>query len=172
MRGSWWSHPLARLIFAVNEQLEDHADVLVTKLLSGKVTFVHRRLWSALFAIGSSRADWQTQGLSNEAEELLKLIERENQLRTDKLNWPKDHKTKIGDAARQLEQRLLVVSHQVHTEKGAHAKLMQTWEAWSKDVRFKPRRTSVREAMGLISPTVKNLNEQFGGNATLPWDKR
>ena len=40
--GSWWSHPRAHEIFAVLNELTDHSDVLVTKLLYRKDTLVHR----------------------------------------------------------------------------------------------------------------------------------
>ena len=38
VRGSWWGHPKSHEIFAVGEALEDHEDVLVCKLIAGKVT--------------------------------------------------------------------------------------------------------------------------------------
>lgn len=48
IRGSWWSHPKGREIFAVTRAVRDSDDVLVCRLIKGKVTFVHRRLWPAL----------------------------------------------------------------------------------------------------------------------------
>src|SRR5688572_26736658 len=48
VRGSWWSHPKSQEIFAVTRAVRDHEDVLVCRLIKGKVTFVHRRLWPAL----------------------------------------------------------------------------------------------------------------------------
>src|SRR6267142_3049099 len=75
LHGSWWSHPLAQTIFQVNEKLEDHPDVLITKLISGKVTFVHRNLWPEVVAIGTSKEPWQMKGLSASAKTLLKTVE-------------------------------------------------------------------------------------------------
>ena len=49
IRGSWWSHPKSREIFAVTRAVRDSEDVVVCRLIKGKVTFVHRRLWPALF---------------------------------------------------------------------------------------------------------------------------
>ena len=46
--GSWWSHPKSQEIFAVTRAIRDRDDVLVCRLIKGKVTFVHRRLWPAL----------------------------------------------------------------------------------------------------------------------------
>jgi hypothetical protein len=40
----------------------------------------------------------------------------------------------IGDAVRELEARLLVHSIEIHTELGAHAKQLQTWNEWRKEV--------------------------------------
>ena len=48
VRGSWWSHPKSREIFAVTRAVRDHDDVLVCRLIKGRVTFVHRRMWPAL----------------------------------------------------------------------------------------------------------------------------
>jgi hypothetical protein len=48
IRGSWWGHPKGREIFRTAAAVSDSPDVLVCKLVEGKVTFVHRRLWPAL----------------------------------------------------------------------------------------------------------------------------
>jgi hypothetical protein len=51
IRGSWWGHPAGHAIFAALSQLDDADDVRCFKLVDGKVTFVHRRLWPALVAL-------------------------------------------------------------------------------------------------------------------------
>jgi hypothetical protein len=48
VRGSWWGHPKSHAIFHVLEAVYDSPHVLVCKLIGGKVTLVHRRLWPAL----------------------------------------------------------------------------------------------------------------------------
>ena len=48
VRGSWWAHPKSREIFEVTRAIRDSDDVLVCRLVKGKITFVHRRLWPAL----------------------------------------------------------------------------------------------------------------------------
>lgn len=48
IRGSWWAHPSGHEIFAALSVLGDSPDVLFFKLVGGKVTLVHRRLWAAL----------------------------------------------------------------------------------------------------------------------------
>lgn len=53
IRGSWWSHPKSREIFAVTRAIRESDDVLVCRLVEGRVTFVHRRLWPALVRAAS-----------------------------------------------------------------------------------------------------------------------
>ena len=48
IRGSWWGHPKGQEIFRVAEAVSEDADVLVCKLVEGKVTYLHRRVWPAL----------------------------------------------------------------------------------------------------------------------------
>ena len=48
IRGSWWGHPKGHDIFHAAEAICDSGDVLVCKLVDGKVTYIHRRLWPAL----------------------------------------------------------------------------------------------------------------------------
>jgi len=58
IRGSWWGHPQGREIFRTAAAISDSPDVLVCKLVEGKVTFVHRRLWPALVKLaGRFRKD-------------------------------------------------------------------------------------------------------------------
>jgi hypothetical protein len=48
IKGSWWAHPASHGIFAVLQAVEGSEDLLVCRLVAGKVTLVHRRLWTAL----------------------------------------------------------------------------------------------------------------------------
>ena len=48
IKGSWWAHAKGHAIFAALEVVSDSDDVRCFKLVDGKVTFVHRRLWPAL----------------------------------------------------------------------------------------------------------------------------
>ncbi|HEX9577197.1 MAG TPA: hypothetical protein VF993_05555 [Myxococcales bacterium] len=48
IRGSWWGHPRGQEIFRALGEVHDSPDVLMCKLVEGKRTFVHRRLWPAL----------------------------------------------------------------------------------------------------------------------------
>ena len=51
IKGSWWAHPKSHQIFAVLQAVADSEDVLVCRLVDGKVTFIHRRLWPALVRV-------------------------------------------------------------------------------------------------------------------------
>jgi hypothetical protein len=46
--GNWWTHPRANAIYNVLARVSDAEDVLVCRLVNGKITLVHRRLWPAL----------------------------------------------------------------------------------------------------------------------------
>src|SRR6266496_6568388 len=53
IRGSWWGHPKGKEIFRTARAICANPDVLVCKLVEGKITYVHRRLWPALIKIAS-----------------------------------------------------------------------------------------------------------------------
>lgn len=169
LRGSWWSHPRAQVIFQVNEQLEDHKDVLIMKLISGKVTFVHRKVWSQVFVIGTARDPWQLKKLSAEAAALLKQIDYSGSLTTadvlKSLKWT----MKLGDVARELEKRLLVVGTQYHSASGAHEKRLETWEHWAARVKFVPASVSVAMAKTNLEDRLQALNLEFNAKAKFPW---
>ena len=51
IRGSWWGHEAGHEIFAVLGQVLASDEVVATRLVKGKVTLVHRRLWPALVRV-------------------------------------------------------------------------------------------------------------------------
>ena len=123
LRTSWWSHPKARAIFACLQELEDRDDVLVSRLIAGKVTYVHRKLWPAFLAVAMTAP---RDDLSAEARNLLARVEREGKTRSK------------GKAVRELQERLLVAAQEVHTESGKHEIEIETWQSWAKRHRAKP----------------------------------
>ena len=48
IRGSYWSHSKTHEIFRCIRAVRASPDVLVCRLVDGKITYVHRRLWPAL----------------------------------------------------------------------------------------------------------------------------
>lgn len=154
LKGSWWSHPKARKIFAVLTDLDDHDDVLLTKLIAGKDTLVHRRLWPALVAVGGSGAAWQVNGLSLPGTRLLESVER-----------AKSGVESAGAAARELALRLLAVSSERHSESGKHVRVLESWKGWAARKGVAPL-SSVREARRALEEAAASLGAAL---STLPW---
>lgn len=48
IKGSWWAHPSGREIFHVFQSLGESPEILVCRIVGGKISYVHRRLWPAL----------------------------------------------------------------------------------------------------------------------------
>jgi len=48
IRGSWWGHEKGTEILRALSVVDDSPDVLCFRLVQGKITFVHRRVWPAL----------------------------------------------------------------------------------------------------------------------------
>lgn len=169
LRGSWWGHPLGTVIFHVSNRLAHRPSVLTVKLVSGKVTFVHRRFWPHLFAIGTSNEPWQTNGLPAEGQRLLGFVRKMGVVRTDNpvveaLVRP----NKSSAMALELERRLLVVGLQVHTQSGSHAKSLETWKRWAKRRRV-PEKLDVSRAKSELDSSIRLLNDRFRGSGRLPW---
>ena len=55
--GRWWAHPRSHEIFAVLNELADSPEVARLRLIHGKITFVHRRIWPALVRLSSRFPD-------------------------------------------------------------------------------------------------------------------
>jgi hypothetical protein len=155
VKGSWWAHPLSHQIFRCAGDLAAHRDSLVIKLVHGKVTFVHRRLWPEVLAVATARESWQTTGLSQDACALWQEVERRGTL------------VASGAAAKEIERRLLAHGEQFHAETGSHKTCLETWQAWSQrcggttDLPPKAGRSRLEAAV-----------EALGGRASsLPWHR-
>jgi hypothetical protein len=53
IRGSWWGHAKGQEIFAATRAVRASSDVLVCRLLGGKVTYIHRRFWPAVVRLAN-----------------------------------------------------------------------------------------------------------------------
>ena len=53
IRGSWWGHASGHEIFAVLSRVLNSTDVIATRLVDGKITLIHRRLWPALVRVAN-----------------------------------------------------------------------------------------------------------------------
>lgn len=53
LRGSWWGHQKGNEIFLLSRTIRRSPDVLVCRLVDGKITYVHRRIWPALVSVAN-----------------------------------------------------------------------------------------------------------------------
>lgn len=169
--GSWWSHPRAHDIHAVTGRLADSPDVVIVPLVSGKTTYIHRRLWPALVAIGMSREPWQMERLSEPALRLLEHVDTKGAVRCDRLpDGVLAAGSKPGEVAREIERRLLAHGEQFHAERGHHAKRLETWPRFAGRVGppIAPA-ASVEESKRVFEQLCEALIERHGGTFGLPW---
>src|SRR6185312_15265006 len=64
--GSWWAHPKSHHIYAILGAVTDSDQVLVCRLVDGKVTLVHRRLWPSLVRLAKRFAPEQLAQVRDE----------------------------------------------------------------------------------------------------------
>ena len=69
IRGSWWGHPAGHAIYDVLNELADSPDVVRLRLVNGKVTLVHRRVWPALVRISDRIGPARQPGPSHHRRE-------------------------------------------------------------------------------------------------------
>ena len=169
VKGSWWGHPKSKTIWRALKRFCARDDVLIGKLVSGKVTFIHRRLWPDFLAVSTSKEDWQTISLSPQALTLLKSVEKHGEIRTDDARWKANQAKSIAASARELERRLLVHSEEVHTAKGFHAKVLQSWKRWAREVNFTKSLPRVPAAKAKFESLLQSLNEEYRADGQLPW---
>jgi hypothetical protein len=159
VHGSWWAHPKSHAIFAAISAMSRHPDALAVPLVAGKVTFVHRALWPAFLAVAQAGESWQRTGLSRPARVLLAKLEHAGTLEAS------------GDAAREIERRLLARSHEVHTGRGSHAKQLERWALWSERSGISPM-ADVAEAKARLERAAARLGSDAAGRRRLPWQAR
>jgi hypothetical protein len=170
IRGSWWGHPQGNTIYQVANELCEHPDILVTKLVSGKITYVHRQLWPAVIGVGTAGEPWQLQDLSDAAQWLLDKVTQEHSVTTDQLQLFSSYKPRaLGDAARELEKKLLVSSGSFHSLTGAHYKRLEIWARWISRVSFTEKPMAAEEGKHALEDIVFMLNDRFEAKGKLPW---
>jgi hypothetical protein len=156
VRGSWWTHSAAHRIYGCLSEISRHPDVLVTRLVRGKITFVHRRLWPDVFAVARSQMPWQVAGLSASGHKLYEEVERQGILLSS------------GPTAKEIARRLLVHDEQVHTPAGHHELRLESWSLWAERVTC-PRTRTASEGLRQLEAVLLGLG---GTIAMLPWGKQ
>ena len=167
--GSWWGHAQGKLIYETLEELGE--TVAWAKLVLGKDTLVHRRLWPALVAAAASRQAWQTRGLAADAKRLLARVRRGRPIRTDEA--PARKGRKLGVVATELECRLLAHGAREHTASGHHARFLETWAAWGRAHGVGARDLpGASEALAALSAPVLAWTGGRRPAGLLPWYER
>ena len=59
IKGSWWAHSQSHHIYAILKAVTESEQVLVCRLINGKITLVHRRLWPSLVRLANRFAPEQ-----------------------------------------------------------------------------------------------------------------
>ncbi|MEE9166256.1 MAG: hypothetical protein V3U24_02165 [Candidatus Neomarinimicrobiota bacterium] len=54
IRGSYWGHPKGNEIFQLTRAIRSSNEVVVCRLVDGKITYVHRRVWPAVVRLQES----------------------------------------------------------------------------------------------------------------------
>ena len=131
IRGSWWSHPKAHLIYNTYRRIAECPYVLTVKLVEGKVTFVHMDIWASLLSAVLDE-EWQQRArskLTPLGRELLRLVEETGILLLTPTSVPTpgvEYRT-LRNARQALERRCLVISGDTHTATGSHAPHLESW---------------------------------------------
>ena len=98
IKGSWWAHPKSHEIFAIFQQVGESPDILICRLVNGKVTFVHRRLWPALVRVAHRFQANQLAQLHQEHTPSGHHVSRE-------LSYPKWVQPEVFEEAQRLSEQ-------------------------------------------------------------------
>jgi hypothetical protein len=98
IKGSWWAHPKSQQIYAVFQAVTHSEDVLVCRLVNGKVTFIHRRLWPALVRVAKRFPPAQVAQVHEEHTSSGRHIARE-------VPFPKWVPTRVVEQAKNMSEK-------------------------------------------------------------------
>lgn len=163
--GSWWGHPLANPIYNGLGWVEHNRNILIIKLIDGKVTYIHESLFADIYSIVSETRDWQLKKLKPDELKLLKYIAKKNKVLSDdpKLKeLVKDSKKSFAT----LEKRLLVFSSEEHTDSGKHVK---EYMPWKKSKIATKKIPDYERAKANMNKIVTKLCQQSNAKVKFPW---
>jgi hypothetical protein len=173
IRGSWWGHPLGHRIYDLLGQLADRSGRLAAKIVNGKITYVHPRLWDAFLTVAADARPERLRGLSPLALGIRDEVMHAGEIRADQLpTWGPGARParEITQAIRDLETRLLLHTGNVHTESGAHAKVLMTWAAWAAGRGVKISSTTpLGAARAALDRAVDALRQDSSRQVKIPW---
>lgn len=160
----WWSVKLSgQTIARVSRDLEGRKDILATRLFRRTKTLVSNKIWPILDPIIKYHEELvkKERILSKLEQEILRTIEREGSIRTDRLRKTlklkaKENNSRFHRALVNLESYSLIVGvEDPRPETHLHAKVWQTWKARTKRP-GKDRDLNYQKALaGLLEKTVQ-----------------
>lgn len=126
LAGSWMAHPEVYRIYRILGRIYKHDDVFAAPLILGKETLIHAPLVPAVqrIAADQTRREQICKQLPPLARRLLDQVESRGQVRMDQWDVSTDQARK---ARLLLERELLVVSKDLHTERGYHTSVVMPW---------------------------------------------
>ncbi|MEB3196835.1 MAG: hypothetical protein VKP62_06485 [Candidatus Sericytochromatia bacterium] len=169
IRGSWWGHPAGKAIYALSDALQRRPDVMVVKLVAGKLTYIHARLWPALLGVAMAGEPWQVQKLSAEAKWLQLRMADKGRIRLDQMLHADWAARDLARAAKLLESRLLIYSEDIETERGAQTRALEPWQHWRERTGYDTPPLAPQEGRQALIEAVAPLIP--GGKAArlMPW---
>ena len=138
IRGSWWAHPKGHEIFLCSRAVRESPDVLVCRLVEGKVTYIHRRLWPALVRLAQ---ELTASGKASRGRHPARTLGDEKLAWLDRLNTAR-----------------LAAIQELHTPSGNHKVTATPFPDWvPEDVLRTAKRLTRDEAARLLSlaPSAK-----------------
>jgi hypothetical protein len=130
-------------------ELAEREDVLLSKVILGKRTLIHQRLWPVVDAAVRDR-----QPQSKDAQALVKVLEKQPSVRTDELRelagkGGPDGKKPYQRAMDELEGGGLLLCRPVVVDNHKHVALAELW-----NVRFPTPLSKTRGPQGLITAAI------------------
>ena len=149
--GSWMADREVYRIYTIVKAVLQVPSVVAAPLILGKQTLLDQSLAPAVarLAADPARRKSAIAQLPHLARQLLAQVEAEGEVRMDRLSVP----TTQGRRARGvLERELLVVSRDLHTERGYHTSVVTPWADSPIARRFtrRARRLAYEEAQDLL----------------------
>jgi hypothetical protein len=130
--GSWWGHRLGHEIFRLLGEFQEGLGALSAKIVNGKITYVHPRLWRPFLELALHGQRTRARKLSPLGKSLHKMVLKAESVRIDELAASGFAPQRaLTGATRELEEAILVYADSVHTESGAHAKVIRSWASWA-----------------------------------------
>jgi hypothetical protein len=159
----WWDVKISGLSIAqVSREIEGRSDILATRLFRRTKTFVSSKIWPTLDPIVKHHRDLLRREmiLSGTERQLLKTIEEESSIRTDRLRKmlgleAKENNSRFHRALTNLESYSLIAGvEDPHPEKHLHANIWQTWDTKTRKLAGRAELSYERALSELLETTI------------------